>query len=67
MLARLGDLLVLKVRDGSPPFTWMVNGRPLAIGLRDRETTVAAPGKGFVTLSVIDAEGRAAQAHVRVN
>ncbi len=67
VLADVGDTLVLKVRDGRPPYTWMADGRPLVTGERDRECVVEAPGKGFVTLSVIDAEGRAAQSHIRVN
>ena len=37
-----------------------------AVALRDRETILALPGTGFVTLSVIDAEGRSARASVRV-
>ena len=62
-----GGPLVVKVRDGAAPFTWLVDGRPLATGERERETVLPAPGKGFVTLSVIDAKGRAARAAVRID
>jgi len=59
------DTLVLKVARGAPPFTWLVNGRPLA-PVEARETLLPWPGQGFVTLSVIDAQGRAARASVRL-
>jgi penicillin-binding protein 1C len=65
VLAATGALTV-KVRDGIAPFTWLADGRPLATGARDREVQVVLPGKGFVTLSVIDARGRAARAKVRI-
>ena len=58
--------LVLKVRDGRAPFTWLADGEPLAIGAREREVAVRAAGQGFVTLSVIDAQGRSAEARIRV-
>ncbi|WP_116084952.1 penicillin-binding protein 1C [Tropicimonas sp. IMCC34011] len=57
-------LLVLKVRDGTPPFTWLAGGAPVATGEHRRETVIDAPGPGFLSLSVIDAEGRAARAEV---
>ncbi|MFA7434713.1 MAG: penicillin-binding protein 1C, partial [Gemmobacter sp.] len=58
--------LMLRVRDGVPPFTWLADGRPVAVGERRREVLLDAPGPGFVTFSVIDAEGRAARAAVRL-
>ncbi len=58
--------LVLKVRGGAAPFTWLADGLPLASAERDRAVQVELPGRGFVTLSVIDAQGRAARAHIRV-
>ena len=67
VLAETADSLVLKVRDGHAPFTWLVDGKPLVTGEREREVSVAAPGKGFITLSVIDADGRAAKSRIRVN
>ena len=58
--------LKVRVQGGTAPFTWMADGVPLAVALRERETMLALPGTGFVTLSVIDAEGRSARASVRV-
>ncbi|MBT0957500.1 penicillin-binding protein 1C [Alphaproteobacteria bacterium KMM 3653] len=60
------DSLVVKVRDGIPPFTWLANGRPLAVKARGRSAELPHPGPGFVTLSVIDAKGRSAQSRVRL-
>ncbi len=62
-----GDLLALKVRDGQPPFTWLADGLPLVTASHDRQALVDLPGPGFVTLSVIDAEGRAARSTVRLD
>ncbi|MFT4150039.1 MAG: penicillin-binding protein 1C [Paracoccaceae bacterium] len=58
--------LMVRVRGGTAPFTWLADGQPVAVSLRARETVLALPGKGFVTLSVIDAGGRSARAKVRV-
>lgn len=53
-----GDLPV-KLRDGTPPFTFMANGAPVASGLHRRDTVLSGLSRGYSTLSVIDAEGRA--------
>ncbi len=58
--------LMVRVRGGVAPFTWMVDGKPLVVGTRDRENLLDLSGTGFVTLSVIDATGRSARANVRV-
>jgi penicillin-binding protein 1C len=55
-----GGILTARVRDGEPPFSWMVNGAPLAIGERDRETQLSLGANGFYRLSVIDAKGQSA-------
>lgn len=63
----LGGLpLVLKLRDGAAPFTVLANGMPVAIRQHGREITLPPPGAGYLTLSVIDAQGRAARAAIRV-
>lgn len=62
-----GASMVVKVRDGKPPFTWLANGLPVLTQSHDRAATIALPGPGFMTLSVIDAEGRAARSHVRLD
>lgn len=58
--------LALKVRGGTPPFTWLANGRPVVLRDTAREATIPAPAAGFLSLSVIDAEGRRAGAEVRI-
>ncbi len=62
----LPEGLMVKVEGGTAPFTWLANGTPISAVQDDRETMLAALGKGFVTLSVIDAEGRSARASVRL-
>ena len=57
--------LMVKVEGGTAPFTWLANGLPVSNG-GARETMLAALGKGFITLSVIDAEGRSARSKVRL-
>ncbi|MEO1308093.1 MAG: penicillin-binding protein 1C, partial [Pseudomonadota bacterium] len=60
------DVLTLKVRDGTPPFTWLANGAPLLTRSYPREVAVDSPAQGYLNLSVIDAEGRASQARIRL-
>ncbi|WP_380055289.1 penicillin-binding protein 1C [Falsihalocynthiibacter sp. SS001] len=60
------DIFVAKVRDGEAPFTWLLNGAPVRIQERAREVELPNPSKGFVTLSVIDAQGRSARSEVFV-
>ncbi len=59
-----GPSLALKVRGGTPPFTWVANGAPVVLAGRARETALPAPGPGHLTLSVIDARGLSARAEV---
>ncbi len=58
--------LKVRVSGGTAPFTWLADGVPLVVAMDARETMLALPGAGFVTLSVIDAEGRSARAEVRL-
>jgi len=58
--------LLVRVRGGTAPFTWLADGVPVIVALEARETMLTLPGAGFVTLSVIDADGRSARAQVRV-
>lgn len=58
--------LKVKVAGGTAPFTWLADGVPVVVGLDAREAILAMPGAGFVTLSVIDAEGRSDRVQVRV-
>lgn len=63
----LGNALLVRVRGGTAPFTWLADGVPISVAFRARETMLALPGPGFVTLSVIDAQGRTARASVRAS
>lgn len=56
----LGDAmpLVIKMRNGEPPFTWIANGVPFEIGAFDRHAQFTANGQGRLEISVIDAQGR---------
>ncbi len=51
--------LALKVRNGKGPFTWLADGAPVAQEPWARQFSYFPKGAGFVTLSVIDGEGRA--------
>jgi penicillin-binding protein 1C len=56
--------LVLKVRGGTPPFTWFVNGVPIRREPFVRIARWTPDGPGFVTISLVD--GRGAGAHTTV-
>ena len=58
--------LSLKVNGGTPPFTWLADGVPIAQGEFRRDTFWDQPAHGFARLSVIDAKGKTATARVRV-
>ena len=66
LLALEGGIPV-KVRDGTPPFTWLANGRPLRTGVQRRNATLPSPGEGFSQLAVIDALGRVSRVTIRVD
>lgn len=50
--------LVIKVRNGAPPFTFFANDVPIARPPFARSESWQPDGPGFVALSVVDAEGR---------
>jgi penicillin-binding protein 1C len=50
--------LIVKVRNGVPPFTFFANGAPFGRSAFARQESWRPDGPGFVTLSVVDAEGR---------
>jgi penicillin-binding protein 1C len=56
----------LKVYGGTPPFTWLADGVPIASREFRRDTFWEQATKGFSRLSVIDAKGKTATARVRV-
>ena len=58
--------LSLKVYGGTPPFTWLADGIPIAEREFRRDAFWEQPAHGFARLSVIDAKGKTASARVRV-
>lgn len=60
-----GDRLVVRARGGRGPYTWLIDGRPVAVGVADPTADLpAAPGWGRI--SVIDADGASTRAGVRL-
>ena len=57
----------MKAAGGAPPFTWLVDGRPVKTDARRRDTFWTPAGQGFARLTVLDAEGRSASATVRID
>ncbi|NBB99224.1 MAG: hypothetical protein GVY34_13830, partial [Alphaproteobacteria bacterium] len=51
---------------GRAPFTWFANGAPVLTRSHERAAQLPLPGPGFVTLSVVDAAGRAARVGVEL-
>jgi len=50
--------LVIKVRNGAPPFTFYANGVPIGQEPFERAEQWQPDGPGFVTLSVVDSTGK---------
>lgn len=61
-----GDGLTVKMRGGQLPLTVLLNGAPVAAGLRQREVALALDGAGFSRISVVDAAGQSATVEVEV-
>lgn len=59
--------LAVRVRDGRPPFTWLADGQPILTQSHDRSALLDIAGRGFVTLSVIDADGRSDKSAIRLD
>ncbi len=60
-LAPLDGGILARVERGRAPFTWLADGAPVLTASREREARLELEGPGFVTLSVVDAEGRSAR------
>ncbi|WP_417248681.1 penicillin-binding protein 1C [Celeribacter sp.] len=58
--------LTLRLRDGAPPFTVLLDGRPVIIGARRREVTLPPLATGFATISVVDSTGRSDRVRIGV-
>src|SRR5690606_26254739 len=50
--------LIVKIRNGAPPFTFFANGAPFGRSAFARQSSWDPDGPGYVTLSVVDANGR---------
>lgn len=59
--------LTVKIRNGVPPFTYFANGAPFGRPEFARQSLWSPDGPGYVTLSVVDAEGRADAVTVFLN
>lgn len=59
--------LVVKVRNGVPPFTFFANGAPFGRTSFARQDNWTPDGPGYVTLSVVDAQGRGDSVKVLLN
>ncbi|MGJ8544032.1 MAG: penicillin-binding protein 1C [Sulfitobacter sp.] len=57
----------LKLRAGALPFTVLINGAPVVTGLNGHDALLPLPGRGFNTIAVIDAKGRAARVTVKLD
>ncbi len=58
--------LLLRIEGGTAPYTIMANNAPLQAGLTAPEVMISTLTAGFVTLSVIDAQGRSTQSRIRL-
>jgi len=58
--------LVAKIRNGTPPFTWIADGVPIVVSARQRQIEWAPAGPGFLSLSVIDAKGLSQRTDVEI-
>jgi penicillin-binding protein 1C len=61
-----GGPIVLRAMGGRRPLTFLVDGAPLATDPARREVAWSPPAPGFYRVTVLDAEGSAARASVRV-
>lgn len=56
--------VTMKLRHGRLPFVVLANGTPVVTGLQRREVSLEGLDQGASTLTVIDADGRAARTRV---
>ena len=61
-----GDVVPLKLRGGTAPFTVLVNDAAMITGLRGRETLLSSPGIGFSRISVVDATGQSQAVQIQL-
>jgi penicillin-binding protein 1C len=66
VLAAGAGPVTLRAAGGRRPLTFLVGGVPIAGERAKRETLWTPPGPGFYRVTVLDAEGAAARAEIRV-
>lgn len=66
-IALEGQDLLVRVRGGTAPFTWLADGRPIEIATQSRESMLPLAAGGATTLSVIDASGRGARVKIALS
>lgn len=59
-VARRNGAITVQIRDGIAPFTWLQDGTPVLTNSWDRQAQLMLRGRGYVSVRVIDARGRAA-------
>lgn len=59
--ARAGADLVLKLKGGTPPFSWIINGEAPLPAQFERQLVWQVRSGGFMSVSVVDSLGRAAK------
>jgi penicillin-binding protein 1C len=52
-----GASVFVKIEDGTAPFTWLANGTPLQTGKWDRQVEILPDGRGYLSVTIIDANG----------
>jgi len=61
-----GTGIIVRAEGGALPLTWLVDGVPIDADPMRREAELPTGSRGFLKLSVIDAQGRADRVTVRV-
>jgi penicillin-binding protein 1C len=61
-----GSVLALKINGGVAPFTWFVDGLPILKEEFRRDSFWDKPNLGFARISIVDAAGKTATTHIRI-
>jgi penicillin-binding protein 1C len=61
-----GSAVALKASGGRPPFTWLVDGKPVAPPNAQRESLYSPASSGFLRITVMDGAGSSASAQVKL-
>jgi len=51
-------LLALKSHGGTPPFHWLINGRPLGREYQEAITSYRPEGAGLIQITLVDSQGK---------